>query len=134
MRLQDFGSFECVHEDPKHVDILDKTHHDNHDDIHVDDALGSPHNGVVSSGKSDNHMVVKVADKHGNLDSLDYSFLILTTRYTMHSWEREMLAYTKWAFKMGVLLTKNAAEDIPTTAFFIYYSYLLNPILDWVIC
>jgi hypothetical protein len=37
MRLQDFGSFERVHEDPKHVDTHGKTHHDIHDDIHGDD-------------------------------------------------------------------------------------------------
>jgi hypothetical protein len=37
MRLQDFGSFERVYEDLKHVDTHGKTHHDIHDDIRGDD-------------------------------------------------------------------------------------------------
>jgi hypothetical protein len=79
MRLQDFGAFERVYEDPKHVDTHGKTHHDNHDDIHVDDASGRPHDDVGSWGNSHTHRVAKKTDKHADLDSFDYSFLILTT-------------------------------------------------------
>jgi hypothetical protein len=80
MRLQDFGSFERVYEDPKHVDTHGKTHHDIHDDIHGDDEKGRSHDDVGSLGNSETHMVAKKTDRHVDLESFDYSFLIVTTR------------------------------------------------------
>jgi hypothetical protein len=77
MRLQDFGSYERVHEDLKHVDTHGKTHRDTHDDTY-DDAQGRFQHGVDALC-NDAHMVVYKVDKHVDLDSFDYSFLILTT-------------------------------------------------------